>query len=282
MDEYVIYYDHVQFCAFRARVCYFLRKNPAFRRRKGLSHLTVSEMMRITLMVFRHNLKQKFVAGLYRIHQSTVSRILSWMRRVFLHVLSDYIPSPEDIISVVCDLLVKTTRPVILLVDGTLIPISQRKHNREDYSGKHRKTGKNLQVVSDVKGQILHLGPILPGRRHDRRALTESGIEAVLANNPRLLVHADKGYTGTDFIVPAKASKLHPLTIAQRVENKEINTIRCAVERAIAGLKVLDILRTGIRTHAPNRELAIKEIISVAIGLFFFKQKMSGNVRLHA
>jgi len=232
-------------------------------------------MIRITLMVFRHNLKQKFVAGLYRIHQSTVSRILSWMRRVFLQVLGDYIPSPEDIISVVYDLLVRTTRPVILLVDGALIPISQRRHNRADYSGKHRKTGKNLQVVSDIKGKILHLGPILPGRHHDRWAVKEPGIEEALTDKPRLLVHADKGYIGTDFIVPAKASKLHPLTIEQPVENKEINTIRCAVERVIAGLKVLDILRTGIRTHAPNRELAIKEIISVAIGLFFFKQKMS-------
>jgi hypothetical protein len=218
---------------------------------------------------------QKLVAGWFKVHQSSVSRIVSWMRGVFRAVLADFIPGPDDLLAILNKLLSETERPIILLVDGTLIPVSQRKDNKADFSGKHRKTGKNIQVTTDVKGELLHVGPILPGAHHDRWCIKESGIEEVLARYSRLLKHGDKGYTGvTDFIVPHKSSKHHPLTIEQVVENLEINAIRCPVERGIAHLKVLSILRTGIRTHAVNREAVIEEIISVAIGLFFFKQSM--------
>jgi hypothetical protein len=57
------------------------------------------------------------------------------------------------------------------------------------------------------------------------------------------------------------------------VENREISAIRNAVERAIAHLKILAILRTGFRTRSPHREQVISETIAVAIGLVFLRQK---------
>jgi sulfur carrier protein ThiS len=276
MQQYTTYFDAAQFRAFCLLIYRFLRRHPRRRRKRGRGHLTIATMIRITLLAFRYNLRQHLLAAWFGIHQTTVCRIIAWMRGVFLSVLAGYIPQPEDVEQVVADLLAGTDRPdrpVILLVDGTLVPVSQRQHNPSDFSGKHHRIGKNIQVLSDVRGRLLHISPILPGSRYDRRALAESGIEGAISHRPRLLVHADRGYVGTDFIVPTKTSKHHPLTLAQRAENREISGIRNAVERAIAGLKILDILRSGIRTRSPQRETVIEEIVSVAIGLCFYRQK---------
>jgi hypothetical protein len=272
MNEYAIYLDAVQFRALRVRICGFLRAHPERRRRKGRARLTISDVLRLTLLTFRGNHRQRLLAGLFKVSQSTVSRVVAWMRRVLRVVLAGCIPQPGGLEAVVTGLLAGTGRPIILLVDGTLVPVGYRKNNRQDYSGKHHKAGKNLQIVSDVSGNLLYVAPALPGRTHDRRAVADSGVEAALGH-PRLLVHADKGYLGTDFIVPARSSKHHPLTLEQRAENLEINTIRCAVERAIAHLKILDILHSGIRTRGQAREAIVEEIIAVALGLVFFRQK---------
>lgn len=276
MNEYMIYFDHVQFRRFYLRICYFLRKHPASRRRKR-GPLSLSAMIRLALLIFRHNLKQQLVAGFYGIHQSTVSRILSWLRPIFQLVLAAEIPATADFATYLETLFSQSPRPRILLVDGTLVPLSQRKVNHLDYSGKHRRIGKNLQIISEVSGRLVHVGPILPGSYHDRRAIAESGLESLLMANPRLLVHADRGYLGTGFIKPRKSSKHHPLSLAERLENREIAGIRNAVERAIAHLKVLDILKTGIRTRGARQEEIVQQTIRVAIGLFFFKQKCLEN-----
>jgi hypothetical protein len=63
--------------------------------------------------------------------------------------------------------------------------------------------------------------------------------------------------------------------LAEQAENREIDLIRNPVERSIAHLKILDILRSGIRTRSPQRERVIAEIIAVALGLVFFRQKWS-------
>jgi hypothetical protein len=110
-----------------------------------------------------------------------------------------------------------------------------------------------VQVVCDADGIPIHASAPLPGRVHDRRAVALCGVEAVLGGNERLLVHADKGYIGTDFIVPRRSYKRHPLTPDQMAENREIGAIRCSVERGIAHLKVLDVLKSGIGTRSPRR-----------------------------
>ena len=275
MCQYALYLDLAQFRALRARICRFLRRHPEYRRRRSRAGLTISEMLRLTLAAFRHNLRQRLLAWVFKVHQSTVCRVVAWMRGVLAEVLADLVPGGGDIAAAVSGLLSSTGRPIIALVDGTLVPVSQRRSNRDDYSGKHRRPGRNVQVVCGAVGNLLHVAAPLPGRYHDRRAVAESGIEAALKSDPRLLAHADKGYIGTGFIVPRRPSKHHPLTIAQRVENREINVIRCPVERSIAGIKVLDILRSGIRTRSPRRGAVIDQIIAVGVGLVFFRQRWS-------
>ena len=54
-----------------------------------------------------------------------------------------------------------------VVIDGTLIPIDRVAADRPFYSGKHRKHGMNLQVISGPGGEILWVSGPLPGAAHD-------------------------------------------------------------------------------------------------------------------
>ena len=54
-----------------------------------------------------------------------------------------------------------------VVIDGTLIPIDRVAADRPFYSGKHRRHGMNLQVISAPDGEILWVSGPLPGAAHD-------------------------------------------------------------------------------------------------------------------
>ncbi len=82
-----------------------------------------------------------------------------------------------------------------VVIDGTLIPIDRVAADRPFYSGKHRRHGMNLQVISAPDGEILWVSGPLPGAVHDLTAARIWGILRELAASG-LVVLADKGYAG--------------------------------------------------------------------------------------
>ena len=85
-----------------------------------------------------------------------------------------------------------------IIIDGTLVPIDRVAADRPFYSGKHRRHGMNLQVISTPDGDIVWVSGPLPGATHDLSAARIWGIlrELVAAG---LIVLADKGYHGADW-----------------------------------------------------------------------------------
>lgn len=77
----------------------------------------------------------------------------------------------------------------------TLISIDRVAADRPFYSGKHRRHGMNLQVISSPTGEILWVSGPLPGAVHDLTAARIWGIIRELAASG-LVVLADKGYHG--------------------------------------------------------------------------------------
>ena len=68
-----------------------------------------------------------------------------------------------------------------VVIDGTLIPIDRVAADRPFYSGKHRRHGMNLQVISAPDGEIRWVSGPLPGAVHD---LTAAASGASSANRP--------------------------------------------------------------------------------------------------
>ena len=128
-----------------------------------------------------------------------------------------------------------------VVIDGTLIPIDRVAADRPFYSGKHRRHGMNLQVISSPQGEILWVSGPLPGAVHDLTAARIWGILRELAA-AGLVALGDKGYTGAgDHVTtPYKGRNKPP---SHKAANRAHAELRGPGERANAHLKTWRILR---------------------------------------
>ena len=135
----------------------------------------------------------------------------------------------------------KAATHAYVVIDGTLIPIDRVAADRPFYSGKHRRHGMNLQVISAPDGEILWVSGPLPGAVHDLTAARIWGIIRELAA-AGLIVLADKGYHGSgDHIRTPYRGRNKPAS--QKEANRAHAQLRSPGERANAQLKNWHILR---------------------------------------
>jgi hypothetical protein len=128
-----------------------------------------------------------------------------------------------------------------VVIDGTLIPIDRVAADRPFYSGKHRRHGMNLQVISAPGGEIVWVSGPLPGAVHDLTAARIWGIIRHLAT-AGLVTLGDKGYHGAgDHILTPYKGKNKPTS--QKDANRSHAKLRGPGERANAQLKNWHILR---------------------------------------
>jgi hypothetical protein len=128
-----------------------------------------------------------------------------------------------------------------VVIDGTLIPIDRVAADRPFYSGKHRRHGMNLQVISAPDGEILWVSGPLPGAVHDLTAARIQGVLRELAASG-LVVLADKGYAGAgEHVRIPYRGRGKPAS--QKNANRAHAQLRSPGERAHAQLKTWRILR---------------------------------------
>jgi hypothetical protein len=82
-----------------------------------------------------------------------------------------------------------------VILDGTLLPIDRIAADTPYYSGKHKRHGMNVQVLTDPFGRLLWASPALSGSTHDLTAARQHGIMEALAD-AGLKCWADKAYQG--------------------------------------------------------------------------------------
>ena len=102
------------------------------------------------------------------------------------------------------------------------------------------------------------------GSKHDYRLFKEN--YAGIAQG--ILCLADTGYLGinklhTNSQIPAKKSKLHPLTPEQKAANRELASKRIFVEHVIGKLKVFRILSERYRNRRKGFGLRFNLIASL-------------------
>jgi hypothetical protein len=131
-----------------------------------------------------------------------------------------------------------------VLVDGTLSECDRVADGCGDFSGKHRRHGVNLQLITDPAGRLLWVSRALPGRIHDVRAARTHRIVTTCARLG-IPVLADLGYLGAGgtFAVPQRRRPRQALTVKQRSVNKAHARLRYPVERGVARLKTWRIFR---------------------------------------
>jgi DDE superfamily endonuclease len=121
-----------------------------------------------------------------------------------------------------------------------------------DSGKKKRHTLKN-QVVCTPGGRIGSVSKTAPGRTHDLTVLRHDGVLDRLPAGAGVMT--DKGYVGVGadaggrpVVIPAKATKNHPLTDGQKAANRVINRHRVVVEHVMAQLNRFQVLRQVFRS----------------------------------
>ncbi|GGT33052.1 IS5 family transposase [Streptomyces atratus] len=134
------------------------------------------------------------------------------------------------------------SRPAFVVLDGTLLPIERIAADTPYRSGKHKRHGMNIQVLTDPFGRLLRASPALPGANHGLTAAarTHGIIDALVGME--LKCWADKAYQGAGrpIRVPCRGRRLKGW---KRRNNSTRAEIRCLGEQAMAALKGRRVLR---------------------------------------
>ncbi|MEF9881634.1 transposase family protein [Streptomyces sp. P9-A4] len=156
-----------------------------------------------------------------------------------------YIREAVDVLAALAPSLAEAMKTIqmkaFVILDGTLLPIDRIAADTPYHSGKHKRQGMNVQVLTDPFGRLLWASPALPGSTHDLTAARHHGITEALAEAD-LKCWADKAYQGAGgpVRVPFRGRRLKRW---KRRHNTTHAKIRCLGERTMATLKGWRLLR---------------------------------------
>lgn len=206
----------------------------------------------VTLAYLRGNRIQGELAETYAVSQSTISRAITAITPLLDQALRPHVPTAEEL-----------DPDTQYLVDGTLLPCWSWAGHRELYSGKHKTTGMNVQVVSTLEGRLAWISDPIDGARHDVHCLDHAGVLDTLDPNNWT---GDKGYVGRGMITPIKKSAHRDMLDWEKTFNTGINSVRATIERVISHLKNWRILH-----HDYRRPLnTFATTISAVVALHFY------------
>jgi len=218
--------------------------------------LTLEQQVRVTIMSLRMNITQEFLGEIFHVSQPTVSRTIGRLTPLLAWMLRVYVLDPEA-----------ASKGTTLLVDGTLMPCWSWADHQELYSGKHKTTGHNIQVASDLNGRLVYLSAPLPGKTHDAEAIRQLDLPGMLSSIRTGNAIGDKGYQGCGIITPKKKRQGKDMTDHDKANNKPIHQLRATIERVIANIKTWRIPHTDYRRPVESFE----NTLDAVRGLIFFQ-----------
>ena len=172
----------------------------------------------------RQNITQEVWAEIFDTSQPVISGIIT----KFTPLIE---ASTEEDRPTVGEAKEAAAREQTVLVDGFLAPTWSWRDTPELWSGKHKTTGFNGQVIANLRGDLLFVSEPVTGHNHDMTALAETETVDIIAAAYSGI--GDKGYQGSDFITPFKKPQGGELLDWQKEFNAQVNKLRAPVERAI-------------------------------------------------
>lgn len=219
--------------------------------------LTLREAIIVSSGYTRQNIIEDVWAEIFDTSQPSISRIITEITPLIERATAEFRPTAEQARAAV--------RGQTVLVDGFLAPCWSWREAPDLWSGKHKTTGFNGQVISDLAGNIVFVSEPITGHNQDMTALSETETAEVIA--AAFSGIGDKGYQGSGYITPIKKPKYRKLLEWENELNSDVSRLRAPIERAIAHVKSWRILHTDyqrpLRTYLQS--------FRAAIGLHFFK-----------
>ena len=108
--------------------------------------------VRATLMYLRTNASQEAIADIMVMFQPTISRTISVITRIIARALGPLLATVEEV-----------PHGGVHIIDGTLLPCWSWKDQPDLWSGSHKRTGMNLQVLVSLTGHLRWASDPCPG-----------------------------------------------------------------------------------------------------------------------
>jgi len=122
---------------------------------------------------------------------------------------------------------------------------------RHCYSWKKKTHTIKNGIIADKKKRILFLSPTWEWKKHDSPILEDMWLEK-LSQEKTLLWYGDTAFVKfRNILTPKKATKLHPLTQAEKDFNRDISRLRVKIEHVFSysGWKKFCIVRHPLRSR---------------------------------
>ncbi|XP_077557411.1 uncharacterized protein LOC144172641 isoform X1 [Haemaphysalis longicornis] len=221
--------------------------------------LAAEETVLLVLIKLYHNLSVSFLAFLFKLHRTTVSKLFKTSVCILAHILGDAIFFPED--ESLADNLThyfKKYPRTKLILDCTEIPLQRPKdttsriltfsHYKRTYTGK-------LLVGCAPSGMIVFLSKCYGGKASDTFLTKESTVLSRCFQGDQVMV--DKGFLieklcterGVELVRPPFLQKKRQMSAYDASKTHEIARARVHVERAIQRLKAFKIFQGHFPVH---------------------------------
>jgi len=160
---------------------------------------------------------------------------------------------------------------VAVIIDGKEQPFRRPQgweRQKPFYSGKKKRHTVKNQIVCRPDGRIGAVSQTVPGSTHDLTVLRGDGLLERLDADEGAM--GDKAYTGAQgdrpdvpLIVPAKATRGHPLTEEQEAANRIISRFRVVIEHVNAQLNRFQVLKQVFRSAFGRHTRVIRVVAAL-------------------
>jgi hypothetical protein len=235
--------------------------------------LTIEDKLIFILLYMKAYPTYDVLSSIFNLDRGPACRRVQQLLPVLEATLGRKIVLPARKINSIEEFYQKFPEAKDILIDGSERPVQKpkdQKKRKKVYSGKKKTTTRKHIVIANPKKRILVLGKSKTGRRHDKRIAER---QQLIENIPSdVTPWMDSGFVGADKLHPgaqicARATKNHPLSDAQKQNNRVISTFRIPVEHAIGGMK-----RMGAATDIWRNKVGgmDDQVMLIAAGLWNF------------
>ena len=135
--------------------------------------LTLREAIIVASGYARQNIIEDVWAEIFDISQPSVSRVTTEITPLIEKATAEFRPTAEEAKA--------AARGQTVLVDGFLAPCWSWRGVPGLWSGKHKTTGFNGQLISNLAGDAIFISEPVTGHNHDMTALSETEAAEVMA-----------------------------------------------------------------------------------------------------
>lgn len=286
LQELLPVFEQLFRAAVAARIPMSERKRALGGGKRGVLKTTEDKLVYVLLYLKAYP-TYDVMSSIFDLDRGPACRRIQQLLPVLEATLGRKIVLPERKITSIEEFYQKFPEARDVLVDGTERPVQKpkdAKKRKKLYSGKKKTTARKHIVMSDPKKRILVLGKSKTGRRHDLRITERQQLLDYLP--PDVTVWMDSGFIGAERLHPnsqicAKATKNHPLTTAQKQNNRVISAFRIPVEHANGGMKRMKAAADIWRNRLPGLDDRVM-LISAGLWNFYLEhtERSSLNQRL--